>query len=415
MNKVILGFLLLTMSLAAPAQTAPKKYHRALIIAGGGIDTGVGLGILQAAHDQGWDPDVVITTCGSSLSATIYNAYGSKSYDYIMTPEWFRLLNRTHLAITDLIPLAKTFDAASKNIGTVPPVFSTYVISYPQKMNSKLPDLQFHPEDRARSPHVVILAAQSSLTPADVGHKYNGRKAFTETIFTDTETAEALKDFQSPIALAHPNSYVALNPLIVTDKTTEEAARASISDPFLINPAYMDGKYYFTGAVDLFPTELAESLADEVFVTAPVKLFMGYSDVAVNGTFGFTQTSRALQILNDNKLKWIDMYGVDDVRMDPAPFLIKMEDKIPQNLPDFQAGMKKQYDFGYERMKEALQLQMGKAPDRSQFRKPINPALYKSFTCNNAYEWKTDKNSHCENDSWPGCNRADAVTCSPIR
>lgn len=416
-KKLLLGLLIFTNSLTGAAQIAApaKKYHRALIIAGGGIDTGVGLGMLAAAHDQGWDPDVVLTTCGASLSATVYNAYGTKSYEYIMTPEFFHLLSKTHLATTSLIPLGKAFDAAAKNMGTIPPVFTNYVLSYPTALNTHLPDLQFHANDRAITPHFVMIAAQSDITPKDVGQKYNGRKLFRETLFTDEEVGAELKNYKSAIGVSYPKSYVATAPLIVTDKSTEYAARASISDPFLINPPLLDGKYYFTGAVDLFPVEIAEMLADEVFVTYPVKLFTGYSDTAVEGTFGYTQTQRALQILNDHTVKWIDMYGVDATKFDPSPMLLKMENKIPTNLADFQAGMKAQYEFGYARMQEALRLQMNKAPNRSHLRMPINPALYKSFTCDRAIEWKTDKNPHCQSDNWPGCDRGDATTCTPIR
>jgi len=56
---------------------APKRFKRALIIAGGGITPAVGLGVIAGVEEKGWKPDVVLTTCGASMAAAIYNAFNN--------------------------------------------------------------------------------------------------------------------------------------------------------------------------------------------------------------------------------------------------------------------------------------------------------------------------------------------------
>ncbi|RZA08717.1 MAG: hypothetical protein EOP11_04045, partial [Proteobacteria bacterium] len=77
MKKTVWPFLCLSLAIfASPiAQAAPARpFKRALIIGGGGISPGVALGIIEGARAAGYEPDLIIATCGASLGATVSQA-----------------------------------------------------------------------------------------------------------------------------------------------------------------------------------------------------------------------------------------------------------------------------------------------------------------------------------------------------
>lgn len=401
---------------ANPRQDAPKRFKRALIIAGGGISPGVGLGILAAAEERGWKPDVVITTCGASMAAAIYNsARNGRQALRVARSEGFREgLQETSIATPQLLKMKKKFDSLREDyVGRIPPVFDTTVMHLPLQTKNILANQQFN--SRSDTPRFIMIGARASFGPRNVGERIGGRDLFKQVLFTDSETALDLEEFTSPIASSFPRSHVASAVEVVTERSTTEALRASVSDPYLLNPAQLGGDYYFTGAVDLFPVELAELLAEEVFVTAPSSLYSSYEDLAIESTFGFKQTTRALQILNNRNVKWIDMAGAGEHRFDPVPVLLRLRDRIPRSPENFDQGIVDQFNFGYHRMTEALQLQKGRAPTRRHMREPINPALYQDFSCKNANLWYTARNPYCKYDHWEGCNRETEWVCTPIR
>lgn len=421
MKNLFLVLLTLTLSVWTHAQTetttgSGKKFKRALVLSGGGMTPAVGLGILNAAEQAGWKPDVIISTCGASMSAAIYNAYleSKSSLAFAQSREFLAVMQSVKVETSNVLKLKKKFDGLNGEYkGKIPPIFSGLILNYPEKMEGILPVATFNQSNSG--PRFIVVSAQAHFKPADVGQPVAGRKLFTQALFTDPDTAELLKDFKSPIAMTYPDSFVTPEVAVISNQSMEVAARAGFADPFLLNPSVVDDNYYFTGALDLFPTELANSLADEVFITAPVSLFKDYEDLAIMSTFGFKQTTRALQILNDNSVKWIDMNGMGKLKMDPAPQFLTLRSQVPSDPEEFKKAIQKQFDFGSARMQEALQLQMNKPPTRKHLREPISPALYKSFTCDNAYLWETSDARNCNHDGFEGCDRKTATSCTPLR
>lgn len=409
MNKLFnLALVILSCTLLLTAKPAEaKKFRRALIIAGGGISPGIGLGILSAAEEAGQMPDVVITTCGSSLSAAIYNAHmnGRNSLNYAKSQTFFNSLNQVRIATPKATDMGAKFDAMLANPNAIPQLFNQLVLSYPENVNAGLPNSTFN---SGAGPRFIMVSSRANFGPGDVG-KQKFSSMFTQAFFTDPDTAQALQNFKSALP---SGSLVESNTVTISNANTEVAMRASIADPHLLNPITVGGKYFFTGAVDLFPLELAQSLADEVIVTYPVSLFFGYIDQAFDSSFGFSQNRRVLQALNNKTVKWVDMSGADNIKFDPDPGLT-ITSKIPHNLAGFQQGIQTQFDFGYSRMKEALNVQVGNV---KHIREPISPALYNEFSCRNAYAWKTDITTRvCMNDAWAGCDRNKAPGCVPVR
>ena len=415
MNALCKGLLALAMIFSLSIATQPaeaKKFKRALIIAGGGISPALSLGVIRGAEESGWMPDVIITTCGASMGASVYNSYldAEKSFAYTMTPEFYQGLKQIKLNNTSLLNIASKFSSIEENAHLVPDFFTGYILDIPERMPRFLPNDQFNISNHR--PRIIMVAAKALFPRQSVGQP-RPAKMFAETFFTDADTAVALRGFVSPLAKL-PGSYVTSQPLVVTNKSTEEALRASVSDPYLVNPPMIDGSYYFTGAVDLFPVELAQHLADEVVVTYPVSLFDGPMDVAFKSAFGYTQTYRTLQILQDKSVKWVDMAGADNLKFDPAPGFLTIANGIPQNFADYQRGLQAQYEFGRTRMMEAVRMQPS-VQTHSHLREPINTKLYDSFTCDNANAWTTWETPRlCLDEKWAGCSKK-SKTCRPVR
>lgn len=412
MRKSFKSLILVAICLFAATsyQAEAKKFQRALVIAGGGISPGVALGILAAAEERGWIPDVVITTCGSSLSTSIYNAYKNSrdSLAYAQSPVFHQGLAQIRIQTPDVRVLQSRIEHMERNHGTIPPVFDKVIMSLPNAVEMSLPDTRFN---SGTGPRFVMIGAKASFGPGDVGKQING-KIFTEVFFTDPDTAQALQGFQSTLPA---NSYVASQTQTLTNVSTQDAVRNSIADPLFLNPSILNGSYFFTGAIDLYPLDVAHFLADEVIATYPISLFKDYEDTAFKSAFGFTQTSRAVQAVTNNRVKWIDLSGVEPLRFDPTNSGLTLYSRVPAQLGAFQQGIQAQFNFGRERMAEALAVQ-SQGPSRKHLRAPINPKLAQSFTCANAYVWTTDKTTReCANDAWAGCDRKSAGTCTPVR
>jgi hypothetical protein len=404
------------LSLVGSPSFAAKKFKRALIIAGGSITPGVGIGMMQALREKGQEPDVIITTCGSSLATTILNSYPNPkdALEFAKSDIFYATLLDVHLAVPNAIPMAKTFTWLRKNPTLYPPLFDRPLLKFKNDLEGILPHDHF-PVAGSTGPKFIIQSSKVLFKPSDVGHKRSGAPLFQQVYFTDTDTAEALRGFKSPVKKIFPKSSVAENVEIRSDVTMAQATRGGISDPFLINPGEINGQYYFTGAIDLLPMELAHEIADEVISTYPATLFTGFQDLAIQSAFGFNQTDRALKAIQDTDVKWIDVSGIAEVNFEPTSFLIFLKNQIPKTKEAFDAGVQGQYDFGYTRTQEALKVQSDRKNVRTHLREPINPKLYDSFTCKNANVWKTSANSRCEDDRWPGCNRATETACTPIR
>ncbi|HXH29860.1 MAG TPA: hypothetical protein VNJ01_03540 [Bacteriovoracaceae bacterium] len=349
---------LLFMSLGTSASWAQeKKFKRALVVGGLGIAPGAALGVIAGLKKKGWIPDVIITTCGASLSSAIYNSFKDDklALEYAKSAEYQSVVRQATVETKNLLKIKKKFEN-NTDFTVIPQIFYTPILNIPEDVPASLPDNTFN--QSATGPKLIMIAARAHFGPEKVGLPRTSLKSFTQVFFTDADTALAIEGFQSPIAKNFPMSFVESKTEVMTGISTEEAARASISDPFLTNPAKIGNDYYFTGAVDLFPLELAESLADEVVSNYPIELYEGIGDLAIGVTFGFSQSDMVYKKIQNKKVKWVDLVGIDKLTFDPKPnLLIFLKNGIPKSLENFQKGIQKQWDLGYERGMEAIEVQ----------------------------------------------------------
>ncbi len=408
--------LFLVLVLAWPLAFADAKpFKRVLVISGGGINPGLALGMIAGVQEMGWRPDLIIATCGAGMGAAIYNSEPSitKSYEVLTSYDFFRALNQVVIETSNGIEILNKLNKA-KDTTRYPDVFDKNLLFAPQEMPRILRKIDFNHEPG--TPRLIFLSARALFFPYQVGQLRAPEPLFQQTYFTDPETAKYLKGWNLPPQLSYPYSMLMRETEAISTEDTITAARAGIADPYLLNPSLVNGYYHFTGAVDLFPLDLAEALGDEVVASYPASLFLEYEDVAVKSGFGFKQTTRALQAIQHKGVKWVDISGADDISFNPSRLVLVMRSGIPQEHMQFKLGVGKQWSFGRDRAKEALQAAPGKLTDvRHHLRKPINPKLLEDFSCKNAYEWKTDRQDSCMSDRSSKCDRNKAKTCVPIR
>jgi len=324
---------------------------------------------------------------------------------------FYDVLHQIKVDTSSIVEMSGKFGSLMKG-SNLPQFFNTNVLFLPEVLEKTFQKSEFNSGD---GPKFIMVAARANFTPDDVGKPRQTQDLFTQVYFTDPETGALLQKFKSPIRKLFPDSYIAEETATITGSTTEAGARASIADPFLINPGKIDNDYFFTGAVDLFPMELAHELADEVVVTFPSSLYTGFRELAIQKTFGFSPSQRALHAIQDKSVKWIDISGIDYTNFDPQPGFLKINSRIPVGLDNFASGIQTQFDFGYYRTLEAMDLQVDRVDVRSHLREPISPKLLQKFTCKNAYAWRIPGRLLCTSDSQKGCDRMTETVCTPVR
>jgi len=370
-RKYSFYFLLLVLSLSSSSVSwaRGKLYKRALVVAGGGISPAVVLGMIDGARAQGWNPDVVLTTCGSSVGAAIANAYpnGFDSLRFAQSDIFHRLLDNIEIVTPKLRGVKDILDDLETSNG-IPDLFDSTILQMPNRLRS-MGASRFN----QGSTRFVMLAARANFGPRDVGAE-GKRPSYTQVYFTDSYTAQGLRGMKSTIRRLFPNSYLRYNTEVITGVHPEDAARASVSDPVLLNPALIDGSYYFTGAVNLIPIEEAQALADDVVVTYPGTLFSKEKELVIEKSFGFNPSQRVLSAVQHTNVKWVDATGIDKVSFDPEPFYLTMRirNDIPKSPEGFARGILKQYNFGYSRVQEGLKLQTSSKNVRSHLRKIVD-------------------------------------------
>jgi hypothetical protein len=123
----------------------------------------------------------------------------------------------------------------------------------------------------------------------------------------------------------------------------------------------------------LYPIELAHFLADEVVATYPMGRFSDFEEEAFKSTFGISQQERALTVIKDQSIKWIDQTEFPkDASFDPYPEFLFLKSGLPQDLETYQENIERQYEFGRTRMIEALSLKQGQGLYLNHIRSPID-------------------------------------------
>jgi predicted acylesterase/phospholipase RssA len=380
--------LLLFVVLPLRAQKSPdaKPFKRALVMTGGGFKFLYIVGMYDALVDRGWKPDLIITTCGASIAAAIIHGVPDRHarLALIQSPEMLagiRGFRLTQGGFRDVERLVRKLSLYQRGWETgsdvVPDLFN---LAFFEVDPITLPFWQRPFGERAPgAPHVIVTGSTANFTRGDVETPRNGRKLYHEAYFTDSVVAPYLAGYTSAVARDYPESSIGSEVRVFTDISVGDAAAISIRDPFLFPPVERNGQTFTGSNINLYPLELARSLADEVMMTFN-PAFNGFELLAIDVSLGYDMNERLKTITGATVDYWIDAtnMNVSQFAMDPKvhfgfPTLFQLKPNLPVNRPiqvaegvtggspyvitaeaDFMRRALVAYDRGYERGLEAL-------------------------------------------------------------
>lgn len=233
--------------------------------------------------------------------------------------------------------------------GEIPNLFDNFLMDVPSEIN--LPELSsnFSPINHK----TVIIASKILFNKEDAGFKRDSRKLFQQVIFSDEETISKL-DGQM-FHLHGEKTSVDDNIGYSSQASVIEASRASISDPFYMEPATINGHKYVTDAIDLYPLEIAKKLGDEVIFIYPTK-FDVIEQGAIYSTFNFSHNKRHDQVFS-NEIDYLVDYTdfPSELKFTPKPDFLAWEIKsrLPDTYQEYREIVRRQFNYGYRRMLEA--------------------------------------------------------------
>jgi len=361
--------LVATSAFGIPA----KKFQRVLVLSGGGFQFAQFLGILdglKAAH--GWEPDLVITTCGASYAGMLINGMSDPKdrLDFLKAKPFHDELLKIKTREKLVVGLAFSTNAAAivmrslsdKPTLPIPQVFGGMtLLDVPQEFPSEVTARKFSD----KGIRLLVVGSKLNFGPNDVGKPdlLGSNKLYTEAYATDEDLAGDLVGRKSSIAEAFPESAVDETTEVYSDRSLGQAARMSISDLMYLEPAKHGDTYFGGGFVNLYPLELALDLGEEVVMLRSLP-FDAAEQAVIKATMGYDGNVRRekLNRLGGARVKWVKMQGQDKMYENHG-FNPKVERKglfepwmttrVPVDPEAYASQVQAQYDWGHEAAKNS--------------------------------------------------------------
>ncbi len=362
-------YLILTFLVLMSSTGYSKSIEKVLVLEGQNFNTAIHVGIFDGFVQNGWVPEVVVASCGGAIAAALINAIPGveERKAFLLSEGFFNLLQSVKYRdpkifsnlgnlINKTIAMTDRRSNMQKGYRSPPPIFSGYLLEVPNHFNIEPFNQSFNP----LGTRIVIIGSKLNFGPQDVGKRVTHEKLYQEVFFTDTETANLLRNAISPVAISFPNSAVSLKTQVITDQSLGVASRVSITDPYLINPAQIGDTYFLGGSIDLYPLEIGYRLGDNVAMVYPgPQDFLGQS--ALGSSFGFDNNAQLRKVTGMYADHWIDFSNFES--LGEHHFSVvgmnvmenKMKFNLPQDFETFKRNIQAQWEFGYARAVEALQ------------------------------------------------------------
>ncbi len=342
-----------------------------MIFNGGGFKTAMFLGMLAAAEENDLKPDYIIATCGGGLAAAISHCIDDpkQRLEILLSQESYQYMKSVRLShhsnLLRALKLVWDMYVKHKSLKIIPNIFDHFLMYIPDSFEVDAVNKGFTPGQYK----TLIVASKILYSKEEVGKiRKNKQKLFQEVVFTDEETAKQLQALHSPIADFN-GSTVANEILPITGAKLTDAARASVADPFYIKPSEINGELYVTGAIDLYPVELAKALGDELMLLYPGQ-FSFIEEGLVYATYNYSQNERHHQVFTQNYDYLLDYSQIaEELVFTPKLDLkgLKVISRVPQSYELFKELVQKQYEYGFSRMLEAIQHPNSKDHIRNDF------------------------------------------------
>ncbi len=354
----------LTVSIQ-PAQTQPLPhlpaggpiFERAILFSGLATDWVVHLGVFDAAVDHGYSPDVILGTSGGSLAAAIVGAYPDRRarMELLGTETFHQLVLAPQIVRRRLGPIgvrALGWIARGRGLDFRPPnLFAPAVFDVPQNLAPSHLGRPF--PTGPEGPKVILIGGL--VNPAFFHTTWGDSHYFTETWFTDRITAQALAGGTSVIGTAYPGSYVRPCACVQGEVTLGAAVRSSMAEPYMVSPAVVNGNYYVGGGINLWPIELARTVARRVMHARHQPLDT-IKEIGSLSAFGYRQRERQKVVEAQPAEVVVDLTHPPgpDVSFWPEITGLRLVGGVPEDRTDFLRRVSALYRYGYEQGRAAF-------------------------------------------------------------
>lgn len=352
-----------------------------MVLGGGGFRFGIYIGMYAALRQAGKAPDVLLASCGGAIAAAIiHNLPDPEAQRQWLSSEemyqfWCSLRSTRHAALIGTLLRAGRRKLSSASAPLIPDLFNDYLFEIP-------PALPFPAASAVPQVDVAIIGGKLLFGPEDVGQPRGQRKLYAETIFCNERAAGALRGMDAPLAEARWGEHAIARDLLTdSSASVAEAARISISDMIYFRSAQYRGDEYIGGVVDLFPVEIARKLGEEVIMEFKESFDQVFSIPAWRAVLGVDGNAR-LRYANSH---------LADLRIDSSDVSValakqqlqqrldwlrnRIELRMPPSYDIFIQHMRDQWQYGYERAREAASRPLRQQPlvrRANRYSKPLS-------------------------------------------
>lgn len=332
-----------------------------MVLAGGGFRFGYYLGMHAAAVDAGQEPDLLLAACGGSVAgAIICNLPDSAARKaWVASPQMYEFFCGLQSG-PRASPLRALANVAVRRLrpgkaARLPDLFNDYLFEIP----SVLP---LPPATGQGAAALAILGGKMLFGPHEVGQVRLGRALYEVTLFCGSRTAALADGLPSAIGSDGWTDAVAPALLVDTAMSLSDAVRISISDMYYFRCHSVASGDYTGGVVDLFPVELARSLARHVAMEMKSPYDQLMAIPALRAVFGFDGNRRMRHVHGQPVDVWVDTSDVGIVlrangiqkRVDWRRNRVQLV--APPTYAQYLAEVEAQWQYGYQRAAEAYAL-----------------------------------------------------------
>lgn len=333
-----------------------KPYNRAAIFSGGGTRFVMYCGMYSAMVEHGIKPDIVIATCGASIATAILQTFPNPKdiKQYLASEEFCSfIMNAQTTAQSRLSKLpyyCLKYGKPSKKAPLLLDIFNRYLMEVPQELTTVLPSLKTISSNAIPS---IIIGSKVLYTQEDIEQQRKGRKVFEEVWMPSTNcNIPFLNALASQQVAFDKESAITNSVKVISNISSLQATRISMSDMFYIAPAQFQGDYYLGGATNLIPIELATALAKEIWIEKkhPYKTV---EEGLVNAVFGYSGNDRLKQV-NEYPIQFLDTRDAREVL--EGHYVkrlwdwkrLKLSLQKPTTLIQCREDSQQQFNYGYQ-------------------------------------------------------------------
>lgn len=351
-----------------------KLFNTAVLFSGGGLRFGYYLGIYRALCEHSKTPDIILASCGGAFVAGLLEVTGGDSeraFEHLQSRDCYDMLCRItpkppKRASDYLIPAITRWSASqgwqlAKKLSLATLFYPTFSqkklqavteqsIAYIANESAANPLWQWHsPKDNAGFNSLIIASRLQSIN--NHYHWQIALRCSTQSL------ADNIEGLSLTNALAHYHPSIVESHWITAEMPLSIAVRASISDMYYLPPVNWQGKTLMGGVLNLTPIELTCQLANTVYAETKDNYDTWMAEPAIYSTFGFLANQRLAHVHQyqtpDSEVHWIETAdNAKHIRPAMAKKLRLRQGYIDVKRPDFaifQAIIREQYDYGYER------------------------------------------------------------------